>query len=265
MAYGAEIKNDDGEVIIDGSNPCAFLHYKKTLTATVNRRTNSRVLYRNPIIVAFDEPITTDAPPFILAYAHDEYLTMGVMSGGPGNWLGFSCFVPWLGPSNYGSSSVTFTIEYAVFSTIGDFQSNDAYGMQIFSSNGEQVFDSRKFPFVLDGNFEYKTYAEDMRGLSENSDLFDDSKGRIFTTPSERHLPLLSGLNELLFFGYNDRYYGYAKAAIKRIDAVTWKFNFGVMYIFLNDITFGNLGDDDVPLHGGGQGATNMFLFAQCP
>lgn len=287
MSYGLLIRNASGELVVDGENPCAFLHEKRAVSLTNVRRSvdgSSGWTFREPDLVQFASPVATPEPPFIAGHAGNTAICMGPMLGNPGNWTGFLCYTPWWHRYVvYNSSSVSFTLNYAVFSHVGQTQdSSGSYGMQVFSSSGRQVFDSRKFPFVLYGNPHYQRFgANSGTEVKSNFNYYEEAAralaetGEIVNAPGVNHWPVLSGLNQMMHFagGFGshpseDAYTPGAlgKICVMRASSTSWRYVFRpIIQSRQMDFEPHMPSFTKIPNFGGGMGGVNLLLTAQVP
>lgn len=289
MSYGFELRNNDGEIVIDGQNPCSFLHEKGIANLTNPRRDSGGAApfwWREPDAVAFSSPVTTQEPPFIVGHAGATPVTMGPMIGRPGNWTGFLCYSPWWPRSEiFSNPSRSFVLEYAVFSRVGNVQAASGYGLQVFDAGGGQVFDSRKFPFILAGSFQYTRFGANLgtevhggangyaaagRALTESGILVD--------VPSANHWPLLTGLGQMLhcvggsggpLIHSSDSVQtagALLKLCVERVSSTRWRYRFGAfMKSRQMDFRPRTPSYNTIPNFGGGMGAVNLLLTAPVP
>jgi hypothetical protein len=81
MSYGLEVKNNNGEILIDGINRLPLLHEKITIDTST---TGSKVVEFTP----------TNDIPFILMYFENCTLTTGSLyKNNSGEFYGISCEV----------------------------------------------------------------------------------------------------------------------------------------------------------------------------
>lgn len=276
MTFGLHITNASGEVLIDGELPCAFLHEKRSVVATCSRRStgSDSTDFRQirPAAILFHKPVTTPEPPFIAGYADGRRLAMGTLLGGPGNWEGFTVFHT--RDLNGDLAPASLSVNYAVFSREGELRSSDAYGFVAYDAAGRQIFDSRKFPFILRGSFAYdlinnggqfggKHISRDKREIS----------GEVRTAPGSNYWPVLSGLNQVEWATPDELYSSmqggaFCKLSVERESSTQWRYAMGACLIFNGGFydPYAALPDWEVIDNlGGGLGGMNMFLWAQVP
>lgn len=280
MAYGAEFRNDGGDVIIDGENPCCFLHEVGTARYTVNRWTAyyDQLYGYNAKQVLFENVIRTQEPPFVCGYSTKGRAIFGYITGEPGAWTGFMAS----GGSDPSTSTYTGFIDmdpstdcemkYAVYSQLGEIRSGGNWGLLINDANGKQVFDSRKYPFILEGNFSYRRWGDNNGSTFDYENPFAWS-GEDVTPPSSDSWPLLTTLNQMLWYD-RGKGAGLGKVIVEKVGN---KFRYGLSMFYLasetvydmdrwiNDQPRGLPDQDGLPNLGGGQNAYNLIVFGRVP
>lgn len=281
MSYGFQLINNSNEIVVDGSNPCVFLHEQSSAYVHQPWRSPSNLSFRDPAAVIFKTPVKTHEPPFICAHAGSTTLFMGPMIGGPGDWRGFHCGTGWFPRSNAAGddsdgddrSPDYVTVQYAVFSREGQVLDPSGYGVQAFNEAGQQIFDSRKLPFILEGGFTYARYGSGDGSQITYGDPPSLTLGMDVSAPSANHWPLLSGLNQMLFAmsgsydvlaGESPGYVPAAmfKLAVQRLNSTTWRYRF-VAILESWIAGYSPVFDDGYPNFGGGMGAVNLRLLAR--
>ncbi|WP_339934592.1 hypothetical protein [Vreelandella glaciei] len=153
MAYGIDIRNSNGRVLIDGQNQNYFLILRRAITVTFNRKPDNIENGWFPKTVFFPSAITTQIPPY-LCLRHTGGRPIGItkLIGSPGNWRGFDACTNFTGNSDRLTSSVTSSIEYEVYinaqNAIGaaiaaGYWFDATHGIIVNDAGGGRVFDSR--------------------------------------------------------------------------------------------------------------------------
>lgn len=280
--YGALFSNANGDTIIDGTNPCCFLHEvgDKTFTSGTWSGGISLSGYKSAII-PFDNTITTQEPPFVCGYSVSGDVIFGYIVGSPGAWTGMMCCASqdyyYYGDSTFARGDKQGRLKYAVFSRKGAIRTNDNYGMIINNESGEQVFDSRKFPFCLEGNFQYTRWGYN-DGSTINIDQLDYpfyKDGIYYEPPTPNSWPLLTTLNQMLWVYTPD--WGLLGKVIVRKEGTGFRYRLGLFYGSLSSApayTLAGGADNDgrsapnfdtLPNLGGGQSAYNLIVYGRVP
>lgn len=276
--YGALFENASGDVLIDGSNPCCFLHETGDATFTSYRDEDSgQYLYwYRAHQINFRNTITTHEPPFICGYSVKGCVIFGYVVGSPGNWQGFKVCASnrYAGYDSWGFvESIEGRIKYAVFSQQGEVRTNDDYGLLITNVNNQQIFDSRKFPFSLQGRFSYRRWGDNDGSTVRYDDDFYNN-GEDVEPPDSNSWPLLSTLNQMLWLRSPD--FGALGKVIVEKNGSSFNYRLGLFYGVHNDLNseFNGYNDrdgratpnyDTLPNLGGGQTAYNLVVFGKIP
>ncbi|RKQ97163.1 hypothetical protein C7446_2583 [Kushneria sinocarnis] len=276
--YGALFENASGDVLIDGSNPCCFLHETGDVTFTSYRDGDSgqSLYWYRAHQINFQNTITTHEPPFICGYSVKGCVIFGYVVGSPGNWQGFKVCASnrYTGYGNFGFvESIEGRIKYAVFSQNGEVRSSDDYGLLIRNEGGQQVFDSRKFPFSLQGQFSYRRWG-DNDGSTVRYDGGFYNNGEDVEPPDSNSWPLLSTLNQMLWLRSPD--FGALGKIIVEKNGDRFNYRLGLFYGVNQDLhsEFNGYNDrggratpnyDTLPNLGGGQTAYNLIVFGKIP
>lgn len=168
MSYGFFAKGSAGNLIIGDENKVLVLKHSKPMKVArrhhwnqSERRGTSKngffnvTVHVEPCGYGFIEerypfPITTEEPPYIFATPNGEFNGGGiggfVHKGGPGNWIGFdmifACDLYYSNTMKKGAiagKAVGWTYHLC---TYGDEPSKEKYGLRLWDSKGELVFDS---------------------------------------------------------------------------------------------------------------------------
>lgn len=143
MSYGLSVTNDSNYLQIDSDTPRLSAIYNGTYLAV-----GSRVA-----AITFPSPITTQEPPCIfirnIQSKPDDAYTEMPMTGGPGNWTGFQI---WAGNINSRPEGKWFA---AIFGSVAQSQ----YGMRLWGSAGEIIYDSGSTPVIVTKANQTWTYA----------------------------------------------------------------------------------------------------------
>lgn len=153
MAYGIDIRNSSGRVLIDGSNQNYFLILRRALTITFDKKPVNIERGWFPKSVFFPKTITTQMPPY-LCLRHTGGRPVGItkLIGSPGNWRGFDACTRFDFDSDRTRFSVTSSIEYEAYINAQDavsdaiaagYWSDASHGIVIYDGGGGRVFDSR--------------------------------------------------------------------------------------------------------------------------
>lgn len=175
MSYGFFAKGTAGNLIIGDENKVLMLKHSKSMKVarrhswvqTERSRRDKEGFGKVSVLVepygygfveeTYPEPVTTDEPPYIFATPNGEYNGGGiggfVHKGGPGNWVGFEMIFA------YDLYYTNIMTKAAIVGhptgwtyhlcTYGAPASQDKYGLRLWDSKGELVFDSgwRIVPF----------------------------------------------------------------------------------------------------------------------
>lgn len=280
MAYGAEFRNDGGDVIIDGENPCCFLHEVGTARYTVGLWTGyyDQMYGYKAQQVKFRGVIRTNEPPFVCGYSVKGRAIFGYITGEPGAWTGFMA-CGGLDPSDYSSSgfikaptSINCEMRYAVYSQRGEIRSQSNWGLLVSDERGNQVFDSRKYPFILEGDFSYRRWGRNNGSTFEYQDSFPWN-GELVRPPSSDSWPLLTTLNQMLWYT-TGRGGGLGKVIVEK-EGNIFRYGLSIFYNvaetvydmehWYEDEPRGLPDQDRLPNLGGGQNAYNLIVFGRVP
>lgn len=155
MSYGIEIRNTGGVVLIDGQYRNFHRAFRRSASFTTT--IDSQYAAYHPKAVYFPSKITTRIPPLIAIRALSGAVGLGGIIGSQYNWTGFWTLTPVAG--TYSSKSYSLEYEAYTFAENAATVSNDGYGMQVFSSSGAMVFDSRKTPVTVSSHHVLNTLS----------------------------------------------------------------------------------------------------------
>ncbi|MGP8291746.1 hypothetical protein ACT3OH_15890 [Vreelandella zhanjiangensis] len=153
MAYGIDIRNSNGRVLIDGDNQNYFLILRRSITITFNKKPVNIERGWFPKTVWFPSAITTQAPPY-LCLRHTGGRPIGItkLVGSPGRWLGFDACTRFNFDIDRSAGSVASSIEYEVYINAQDaigaaraagYWFDATHGIIVNDARGGRVFDSR--------------------------------------------------------------------------------------------------------------------------
>jgi hypothetical protein len=153
MAYGIDIRNNIGRLLIDGNNENYFLVLRRSINVTFNKKPENINNGWFPRTVFFPSVFTTQAPPY-LCMRHTGGRPIGVtkLVGSPGNWRGFDVRTNFNGNPDRQTASVVSGFEYEVYINAGSAVSaaiaagywfDTRYGIIVNNAGGGRVFDSR--------------------------------------------------------------------------------------------------------------------------
>ena len=168
MDYGFFAKGTAGNLIIGDENKVLTLKYSKDMKVTrrhawtvQERRGNAKNGFQNVVVKCmpcgygfvegnYPTPITTDEPPYIFATPNGKRNGGGIGGfvhiGGPGNWTGFQLIYAhdlyYTNVMLWGSIVGQDTGWTYHICTFGAPPSSDKYGLRLWNSKSELVFDS---------------------------------------------------------------------------------------------------------------------------
>lgn len=153
MAYGIDIRNSNGRVLINGENQNYFLILRRAITVTFNKQPVNIERGWFPKTVWFPNTITTQMPPY-LCLRHTGGRPIGItkLVGSPGNWRGFDACTRFNFDVDRTTASVTSNIEYEVYINAQDaigaaiaagYWFDATHGIIVNDAGGGRVFDSR--------------------------------------------------------------------------------------------------------------------------
>lgn len=132
MSYGLKVINDDNYIQIDSDTPRLCAIYNGTYSAG-----------SNTAIVTFPAPVTTDEPPCIFLRndpnRNDELYDQMTISGGAGNWTGFTVR----------GNNVNWRPAGKWFVAVFASKAQAEYGMRLWGASGELVYDTGSTPVVV--------------------------------------------------------------------------------------------------------------------
>lgn len=194
MAYGIDIRNSNGRVLIDGENQNYFLILRRASTVTFNRKPDNIENGWFPKTVFFPSVITTQAPPY-LCLRHTGGRPIGItkLIGSPGNWRGFDACTNFTGNPDRVTSSVSSNIEYEVYinaqNAIGaaiaaGYWFDATHGILVNDAGGGRVFDSRLINQAIISTGQVNTGISEFEARQNTSDLnsynyFESREGNV--------------------------------------------------------------------------------------
>ena len=158
MAYGIEIKNNNGNLLIDQDYQSYFLVERRSVNLTFSQnygQGGNRGFY--PVTVNFTRTITSSNPPMIVMRSlSGSPISVAKLNGRPGNWTGLEMVTP----RQAGVSSTSAQYEYECYVTANNAVStaqsagywvDNGYGIIVNDSGGNRVFDSRMVNQAISG------------------------------------------------------------------------------------------------------------------
>lgn len=148
MAYGIEIRNEAGNLVIDGEFR-NFLHlWTRSRSYTFDHSAEG---YHAPDYSGaiwefrFPSPVTTYFPPILAMRVTRGNLSAGSWIGGPYDWKGVNLVTSQM------SGTRICSCEMRAYTSADSSQLNPTggYGMQVFNTVGVKVFDSRIPPLTV--------------------------------------------------------------------------------------------------------------------
>lgn len=298
MTYGFQLKNGNGEMVVDGVNDNYLLWFTMSVSATFTPEVNNYGSYGDsflsimpPRFSQFPELVTTAEPPVVCGYSESGNAVFGYCTGEQYKWDGFVWFGGWeVGgayPTYSGSPSVTASMKVAVFSRNGSPKRKGDYGLQV-KNNGNVVYDSRSLPFMPIGPREFKRYGDkEGRTIPSREGYYANYLPMPETCIVDRRTvsngwPVISSLTQRVIPGLGGSEFGgnaavpiMALSVSKSGDTFTYKFVALVHGVHsFGKLSSGNLwygvggsGKNEAQLYntGGGQGAYNLIAFAKMP
>lgn len=153
MAYGIDIRNATGRLVIDGLWQNYFLVLRQVVNVTFNRKPVNIENGWFPKTVWFVQTITSQMPPYIcMRHLGGRPIGVTKLIGSPGNWQGFDACTNFVGNPDRVASSVVSSIEYEVYinaqnatslAQSNGYWSDASHGILVDDGNGNRVFDSR--------------------------------------------------------------------------------------------------------------------------
>lgn len=133
MSFGLRVNNNENYIQIDSDKPRLCAIYSGSYQAIGN----------HIAVVVFPAPITTTEPPCIFirnseTRPDDLYMVMTV-TGGPGNWTGFSIE----------AASVSWRPTGKWFASVFASKSTATWGLRMWDSSGTIIYDSGATPVTV--------------------------------------------------------------------------------------------------------------------